>query len=249
MIQKNNLNIELYLLCFNEEKMIRHTLNYYSKICNKIIVIDNQSTDKSIELACAYPNLEFRILDTEHEFIEDKLTEVKNNCWKGSNADYVIVCDMDEFLYDENLIEKLTIAKQQNICIPKIKGYNMINDFFPEDYKKLLTNQVKYGVRTSRFDKNIIFNPKMIKEINYRPGAHLCNPVVKKDSNCNSSIELQLLHYKYLGKEYLYQKHEKYAKRMSNISREKKHGAEYLDGKAHIDTVFKLSDKLNKIIK
>lgn len=248
MIEKNTMIIELYLLCFNEEKMILHTLNYYSKICNKIIIIDNQSTDNSIRLASQYENIEFRYLDSGNEFIEDKLTESKNNCWKGSTADYVIVCDMDEFLYDEQLLQKLLMAKKQKIIMPTVFGYNMMSDHFPTNYESLITEQVKYGFRSERFDKQIIFDPKKIKEINYRPGAHLCQPLFYEDSFETSKIELKLLHYKYLGKDYLYKKHKGYANRMSEISKDKKHGYEYLEGENHVDSIFESSKLLEKII-
>ena len=72
MTPNNDITIEVYLLCFNEEKIILHTLNYYSKICSKIIIIDNQSTDNSLSLASKYKNIEFRYLDSRNEFVEDR---------------------------------------------------------------------------------------------------------------------------------------------------------------------------------
>lgn len=249
MIHNTNLIIELYVLCYNEEKIIVHTLNYYSQFCNKIIVIDNQSTDQSIALATQFKNVEVRTLPSNNQFIEDVLTTSRNNCWKGSKADFVIVCDMDELLYDENLIQKLESAKHHHISIPKINGYNMMSENFPDDYSQLITNQVKQGIRTTRFDKKIIFDPKNVKEINYRPGAHLCYPVFYQSPPATPTIELALLHYKYLGKDYLYQKHQRYADRMSTTSKEKKHGAEYLEGQTHINKMFEQATQLEKIIR
>jgi glycosyltransferase involved in cell wall biosynthesis len=249
MTQNRDITIELYVLCFNEEKMISHTLNYYSKLCSKITIIDNQSSDDSISLARKYKNIEIKHLDSGNEFIEDRLTESRNNCWKGSTADYVIVCDMDEFLYDENLVEKLLIAKQQKIIIPMVIGYNMMSDVFPSNYEKLITEQVKHGVKSSRFDKKIIFDPKRVKEISYRPGAHLSYPVFFEDNVVDPLLELKLLHYKYLGRDYLYKKHEGYVNRMSEISKEKRHGYEYLEGEDHINNMFDSSNYLNKVVK
>ena len=249
MTQNKDINIELYVLCFNEEKMILHTLNYYTKICSQITIIDNHSTDNSLNLASNYENIIVKFLDTGNEYIEDKLTETRNNCWKGSTADYVIVCDMDEFLYDKNLVNKLISAKQRNVIIPMVKGYNMMSDKFPYNYDELITTQVKHGKRSRLFDKNIIFDPKKVKEINYSPGSHQCNPIFYEDNIANPRLKLKLLHYKNLGKEYLYKKHEVYANRMSDISREKKHGYQYLEGKEHINNVFDSSKYLKKVIK
>lgn len=248
MTSNTDLHIELYVLCFNEAKMIRHTLNYYSKFCSKITVIDNQSTDQSIQFARRFKKVEIKTLDSGNEFIEDVLTESRNNCWKGSTADYVIVCDMDEFLYDDHLIEKLQIAKEKHIAMPMITGYNMMHPEFPTNYHKLITEQVKQGVKSCRFDKNIIFDPKRIKEINYRPGAHICYPEFYEGIIVEPLIELKLLHFKYLGRDYLYQKHKGYVHRMSDISREKRHGYEYLDGNDHVDQVFDSSNHLTQII-
>lgn len=248
MIPNTNLQIELFVLCFNEAQMIRHTLNYYSRICSKITVINNQSTDDSIQLASHFKNVKIKSLDSGNEFIEDVLTESRNNCWKGSTADYVIVCDMDEFLYDDHLIEKLLLAKSQRIAIPMIVGYNMMSPEFPANYEKLITQQVKHGVKSCRFDKNIIFDPKRVKEINYRPGAHICYPEFYEGIIVEPLIELKLLHYKYLGRDYLYTKHEGYVNRMSDISKEKRHGYEYLDGNDHVDRVFDSSNHLTQII-
>jgi|SRR5690606_13931398 len=249
LMKNNNLNIELYLLCFNEEKIILHTLNYYSKFCSKIIIIDNESTDNSRNIIADYNhNIEIRTLKTGGQYREDLLMETRNNCWKGSSADFVIVCDMDELIYHENLVLELAKAKEKKIKIPVTIGYNMIGSNFPDNYKIPLTDQVKHGIRDRMFDKNIIFNPKEITEMNYGPGSHTCSPQFKDENIIDELLELKLLHFKYLDKEYLYNKHQLYADRMSQLSRDKKHGFEYLLGNGYIDKFFSLSHYLIKVI-
>ena len=39
----------------------------------------------------------------------------------------------------------------------------MIANSFPNDYQTSITTQVKRGVRSRRFDKQIIFDPKQVK--------------------------------------------------------------------------------------
>ena len=114
----NDLHIELYLLCFNESRMIRHTLNHYSKFCSKITIFDNDSTDDSVAIAESFDHpIEIKRLDTGGEHREDILRQTRNSCWKGSTADYVIVCDMDEFLYDEHLLEKFTSSQRKKTLL------------------------------------------------------------------------------------------------------------------------------------
>ena len=43
---REKIQIELFLLCYNEEKMILHTLNYYSKFCSKITIIVTKTVKK-----------------------------------------------------------------------------------------------------------------------------------------------------------------------------------------------------------
>jgi glycosyltransferase involved in cell wall biosynthesis len=247
---EEKIQIELFLLCYNEEKMILHTLNYYSKFCSKITIIDNESTDNSIIIAKEFdPSIEIVTLKTNGEYREDLMIETRNKCWKGSKADYVIVCDMDEFLYDEFLLEKLRHAKENSINIPVIIGYNMMSVKFPKNYDLPITTQVKYGIRDRMFDKSIIFNPKNIININFGPGSHSCNPDFKTEDIKDELLELKLLHFKYLDKEYLYKRHDNYSSRMSNINREKRYGYEYLLGNEFIDKVFGLSSYLIKILK
>lgn len=244
-----NLTIELYLLCFNEQKMIPHTLNYYSHFCSQITIFDNDSSDDSVKLIQNFDkNIIIKRLDTNGEHREDILRETRNSCWKGSTADYVIVCDMDEFLYHESLLEKLAEAKEKKVAIPIVVGYNMRANQYPENYSKLITEQVQHGVKDRRFDKSIVFDPKQVKNINFRPGSHLCYPEFYKDLVVDDLVEFKLLHYKYLDRDYLYSRHQEYSKRLSSINRENKWGIEYLDGNKHIDEVCDSSHYLIKVV-
>ena len=230
--------------------MIQHTLNYYSKFCSKITIIDNESTDESINIAKNFDfNIEVIAFCTNGEYREDLMIDIRNNCWKGSNADFVIVCDMDEYLYDERLMEKLIYAKEKKINIPIIIGYNMMSLNFPNNYSLPIIAQVKYGIRDKIFDKSIIFNPKNLVNINFGPGSHACNPEFYKETVVDELMELKLLHFKYLDKKYLYEKHNNYSNRMSIINKEKRYGHEYLLGDDFIDKVFSLSHYLIKVLK
>jgi hypothetical protein len=237
------MNIEAYLLCYNEEKMIRHTLNYYSIFCNKITIYDNESTDSTLAIIQQeYPKVNVITYKSGNKLNDLEHVKIKNECWKGSQADYVIVADLDELLWHPDLINVLTTYKNHDIALPAIMGHNMFSDSFPEDYSKLITQQVTTGVRAHNFDKQIIFDPKKVQHICYSPGAHTCKPIL----NCpagelvNPDLILNVLHYKYLGERYLIDKHKMYASRMSPFNMENGYGGEYLKGKSHVQQCFKL---------
>lgn len=240
-----NITIEAFILCWNEEKILPHTINHYSQICDKITIIDNFSTDNSVKMILDAAHTSDTVLlvkqyDTQNQIRDDAYMHIKNTCWKNSTADFVIVCDMDELLYDTDLFETLRIAKISDIAIIPTQGYNMYCETFPDDYSKPITDQVKTGVRAYNFDKSIIFSPKLIKEINYSPGAHKCQPVFYKSPIFNNELNpIKLLHYKYLGQDYLLQKHTAYATRLSNYNKANNFGGEYLNGIQHIKNCFK----------
>ncbi|MCK5354825.1 MAG: glycosyltransferase family 2 protein [Methyloprofundus sp.] len=238
--------IDAFILCFNEAKMIRHTLNYYSKFCENITVIDNQSTDNTVEIIQEkFPDVLIQELDTGGEYREDIQIQTRNNCWKCSDADYVIMADMDEFIFDEDLVGKLELMHKNKIAVPAVIGINMVSDTFPLNYSLPITDQVKKGFRDVSFDKKILFSPKMIKEMNFGPGSHTCKPEFKGGSalGIDHSVQFKLLHFKYLGREHLYEKHRTYAKRMSEVNRENKFGYEYELGNEHVDAIFDRIDK------
>jgi hypothetical protein len=248
-----SLNIDAYLLCYNESRIIEHTLNYYVKFCNKITIIDNQSTDNSIEiLKTKFPEIIIQELDTDGKYREDVLMSIRNSIWKNSEADFVIMADMDEIIYDydHDILDKLNEMKEKGIAIPKVTGYNMYSEKFPDDYNISIINQVSDKVKDKNFDKNIIFNPKLVKEMNFGPGSHYCKPVFNEEVNklkqVNHSFELSLLHFKYLDREYLYEKHNNYCNRNSNINRFYGYGFEYNLGNKYVDIVF---DKIEKKLK
>lgn len=247
----NNLQIEAFILCYNEEKMIKHTLNHYSQFCTKITLLDNYSTDNSIRIFMDHAkednkkiNFEVRQFDTNKQIRDDAYMYLKNNCWKNSQADFVIVGDMDEYLYHPNIIQILQKAKINRVAIVPTEGYNMYSKTFPENYSSLLTQQVKEGVRAFNFDKNIIFSPKFVEEMLFSPGAHSCNPIYKKGYiKVNFPEKFKLLHYKYLGEKYLTEKHENYANRLSQFNKDNQFGAEYLQGGKKVKELFDILRK------
>lgn len=251
----NKPTIEAFILCWNEERMIANTINHYSKFCDKITIIDNCSTDDTLEIIKHLNtkkgyNLSVKQFESENQIRDDKYLYLKNNIWKNSTADWVIVCDMDEILYHPNIIEQLTTAKKNGVGIIQTEGYNMVSNSFPGDYSKPITEQVKTGVRSLNFDKSIIFSPQIIKEMWYAPGAHTCNPIYKKNViKVNHPEKFKLLHYKYMGLEYLKQRHQMYATRLSNYNKHNNFGGEYLNEK-HVEECFSIlsKQKLSNVI-
>lgn len=216
----SNVKIHLYTISWNEEVMIPHFLSYYAGFCEKIFIYDNFSTDKTKEIALSYPCVTFLQYDTQDEIRDDIYLKIKNEAWKKSRgtADFVIVCDMDEFLYHENLQELLKGYKENKTTLIRPTGFNMIHDTAP-DSKTNLFSDIQYGVRSTDFDKVILFDPNLIEEINYGSGSHACTPMGVIHYGTDA---IRLLHYKYLGLDHVIKRYRLMSARLSKYN--KKHG-------------------------
>lgn len=223
------MKIHSHILAWNEEKILPYTLDYYSTFCEKIFIYDNMSDDNSDEIYKRYPKVEVIKWDSNNEINEINYINLKTQSYKdrsrNQNVDWVIVCDCDEFLYHSNLIELLEEYKNKGITVPKVCGHDMVSEIFPEYDGKLLVDKVKVGSeRYQPMCKNIIFNPDL--DVNYGIGAH--------SFNCPNAVfsdeeDLKLLHYKFLGKDYVKKLYIDRAKRLSSFNKENKFGEHYFN--------------------
>lgn len=194
--------IHVYTVCWNEERMLPYFFRHYDKIADKYYILDNNSTDNSYEIVKSHPNVVVDKVDLEGDSMVKAALKQYNSMWKQSRgiADWVIICDVDEHFYHPDLKEYLKKCTDNGITSIIPTGYEMISDMFPNSNKPLC-DIVNYGVREEKMDKPELFNPNEIKEINFIPGRHYAYPegnVIRPTSN-----EVLLLHYKYLGLDYL----------------------------------------------
>ena len=174
------MKIHAHILSWNEEKILPFTLDYYSTICEKIFIYDNMSTDSSDEIYKRYPKVEVIKWDSGNEINEINYVNIKSEEYKkrsrGQGVDWVIVCDCDEFIYHENLMDKLQEYKEMGITVPRIDGHDMVSTEFPIYDGEFITTKIKTGSQTYEpMCKNIIFHPDL--DIKYGIGGHSFNSV------------------------------------------------------------------------
>lgn len=215
--------IHLYAVCWNEAKLFPFVLEYYERFVDHFYIYDNYSNDETDEILKNKINVTVRKFDTGGTFNDLVHQKIKNTVWKQSRGktDWVIVIDLDELIYQPQIVEFLMDSKN---TIFKPDGFNMVTDRFPK-LNKLITDQVKDGVPDSKYAKMVLFNPHRIVEVNYEPGAHEAYPegIIK----IGISNDLKLLHYKNLGVDYVMEKIRNYRSRLSNQNRENNYGLEY----------------------
>lgn len=231
--------VHYYALCWNEEKMLPFMFDHYEPFVDKFVIYDNFSTDNSEVIINTHLNTEIKKYNTEGKLNDIIYINIKNNCWKKSRgkADYVIVCDIDEFFYHPEIEIYLKQMRQHRWTITRPQGFEMYSEHCPKyDSKRRITDIVRMGVASHWYNKSILFDPHRIVEVNYEPGCHSCYPV-----GCvypSDDKEIKLLHYKNLGVDTVIERYRECAERLSETNIKNQFGSHYLWKEEEIKSKF-----------
>lgn len=188
------MTIHAHIICWNRADVIHLTIGHYKKFCDKIFIYDNFSDDKTREIAeslgCEVNLFGFAGVLDDHQY-----RELKNSAWKGSSADWVIIVDDDEILYNEDLRFILNQGRINGATIFKPQGYSMHSDKLPENN----WTDISTGWKDDNYSKLCVFNPEAIREIGYEYGCHTHQKDCPKGRLVYGLDQLYLLHYCFVG--------------------------------------------------
>jgi glycosyltransferase involved in cell wall biosynthesis len=219
------IKIEVHSLLHQEAQLIPYFIRHYQQFAD-IIFYESDSTDGSPDIA---KRLGAKVLplNTGNEVNELSFLQMKNNCWKDSKADWVIICDTDEFIYHPNLVEILQTT-EYNAFYPK--EWRMYSRYFPTTAGQIY-DEVRYGIPGQLgYNKLNIFRPSEIKEMNYDAGCHSCHPIgnIKLAPETN----IVMLHFHNLGIDWRIAKNKYIASRVSEENKKRGWGTHvFLDEK------------------
>lgn len=182
--------VEAFIIAWNRADTIHLTIKHYQQFCQRIVIFDNYSDDKTREIALQL-GADVRLFGTKGVLDDQAYVDVKNECWKTSRADWVIVCDDDEILWHPDLKKLLIDAAFKGQTVFKPRGFSMFSESMP--VKSWL--DIKTGVEEEKYSKLCCFNPKQIQSINYVFGCHEANP----KGSVIYNYDAFLLHYHAVG--------------------------------------------------
>lgn len=195
------MDVNIFLLCYNEELIIQYTINHYkNRFPNCIITIyDNMSTDNS-ELIAKNNNcnvIKFNTNGVDNELIKKNII---NTCWKDINKGWIIVADMDEWLdIDMNI---LIDEYNKGTTILSIHGCDMIGESDSILLDDIELNSINKYIDNPYLSKNICFLREKIINMNYNTGHHKCKPCSNKLIKFSDKI-YNLKHMNFLGLPYI----------------------------------------------
>ncbi len=170
--------LEAHLLCYDERDIIGYAIRNLKTFADRIIVHDAGSTDGTRDVCKAW-GVDIRewaiggILDDETNM------NLKNSCWKGTDADWVAVLDCDEFLYfPQGTRKTLDTYQRLHAAVIKAHGFDMYCEQYPTTEGQIY-DEVKMGAPSDKwYGKPALFSPLRLKEINFGIGAHEADPLL-----------------------------------------------------------------------
>ncbi len=218
------MKIWIFTTCHNEEAIAPWFLRHYGAFADRILVWDDQSTDRTREILRAHPSV--ALFDWPHPtgIHEDINLHHWYDVYPSAiiKADWVMVVDMDEFIYHPRLKEILfygfdpvaepwrleTFTSFSNqLEVLTTAGFNMLGDGLPVngyDHKQIWEH-MPMGVRAPIYSKPVVFRPEV--KMRWVRGRHQLENVTP--NGFNKAPMLKLLHYRYLGADYTRRKNER----------------------------------------
>lgn len=234
------MEIHLYTICWNDAHMLPFFFRHYDRFVSRYFFFDDDSDDGSVEWLRARPDVEvqpFVRSDPASFCISEQL--LSNQCWKRSrgSADWVIVTDVDEHLFHDDLVGLLRRYIASGITFVPAPGFQMVSNEFP-DREEMLCYSRTSGALSSIYSKVSLFNPSAIAEINYGIGRHRAAPTGRIVAPAKD--ELRLLHYKYLSLDWAYARQQQLRQSLGPKDVENAWGYQYSYSEAEFRAVWRL---------
>lgn len=196
------MEIACYTIAYNEELILPHFIDHYKQFCDKIVIYNNMSTDKTKEIALdnGCEVVDWRNPSDGTKSFNDLVNvQIKSTCYLKDRGiyDWVITVDADEFYTHlsgiDEFISTLERYKAMGVKLPKVQGYNMFS--WDYDFNSPLSS-IDLGIPSENYSKLCLFNP--ILDMQWGPGCHHCG--LQSDSVDTSII---LKHYKTINFDYV----------------------------------------------
>lgn len=196
------MKIEVHILARNEAEILTYALRHYRTFCDRVVLHDLGSTDRRVSL---FRFGEVVIEDTGNT-VDDRVNKrIKDTCWHGTDADWVIVCDADELIYFPQGAERtLADCTAQGLAVIKPQGWDMTSDVYPTTNGQIY-DEIKHGAKNWLYDKPVLFSPKLVESIDFYVGAHgltsakLKNGLTLPNPVSYTTPPTLLLHFHHIG--------------------------------------------------
>jgi len=177
-----NYKTLIITLCFNEMDILPFVEQYWRRIATKVLVLDNGSTDGSIEYLSNLHYVEVRHFDSngQNDVIQKTVKEQAYLEFKDQ-YEIIVLCDMDELFYFQDYEKEIDKMVQGNYNCMLLPLYSLCEDKRPDYNPDLLLHQQCHKFYKQRmnhmrglenYTKISIFNTKITDVVAMSVGQH-----------------------------------------------------------------------------
>ena len=198
------MKAEVHVLYFYEHWLFPYILRHYTSFADKVVVHDGGG---KLPPQRYFPARTFVVPWDCPEVNDLKYMELRNNCWKGTDADWVAVVDADEFIWFPWGAEPtLGVYEKLGAAVIKPHGFEMFSEALPDGPGQIY-DQIKMGAPDDKwYAKPVLFSPKRVREIGLGVGSHEADARLHDGRRMHvgkewpfASPPAYLLHYHQLG--------------------------------------------------
>ena len=200
------MKVEVHILAYEEERILPYTIRHYKTFADRIIVHDANSPDGTERVSLA-AGAEVQKWGLGGEVNDEEYCALKNSCWLGTDADWVIVCDADEMIYfPQDARATLDTYLRIGAAVIKPHGFEMFSYVYPTTEGQIYS-EVRHGAPDDKwYSKPILWNANLVADSGLGMGSHESMPVLKNGDyiQCGKHWKFPdppcyLLHYHQIG--------------------------------------------------
>lgn len=216
-----------FTLAYQEATLIPYWVAHYRQFCERVTVYVDDATDDGTDVLAARAGAEVRYHRTEG--LDDEgfvaFAEERYKTARGL-ARWAVWVDADEFLYHPAGVgARLDALAERGVTRPSVQGYQMVAEAPPKGSKPIV-EQITRGLPAREYSKTCAFDPAL--DVSWQPGKHHAD--VNGAVGDDGADPLRLLHYRYLGHDWMVARNARNHARMGEGQLGRRHGVETYPG-------------------
>lgn len=197
--------VHVYCIVRNEALMLPYFFRHYDKFTSEYFIYDDNSDDGTREIVKANPKAHLCELPSSglDDVMFSELYRDEYRRRSRGRADWCMALAADEFVYHKgDVMDELEAYHEMGYALLQAQGFQMIADHPPELGIQIY-QEIKTGIPDARYSLAVVFNPE--HDFEFGPGREqtLCAPGTRIALNSS----LRLLHYRFLGEDYIRDRH------------------------------------------
>lgn len=166
------MKIEVHTLIWHEPDKLRIFLPHYCEFADRVVIWNYGEPGSALKQVKRYaPVAEAKEFPQTDGFLLQDAVRFRRNCWTGTDADWVIIVDPDEWLYHSYLSLRSYLSyTPSDVSLIKCVGFNCFGPIPAKFDTGLWRWCVAYA---KQYCKTAIFRP--VEGLRFTPGGHEIN--------------------------------------------------------------------------